>query len=826
MMTADGAIRPHWHGFVQDLDGLPADTLAKGLRKAERLLHENGLAYTLAASTAAPDRPWGLDFVPLVLPADEWRTVEQGLIQRARLLNGVLADLYGPQRLLAEGHLPAALVLANPHFLRPCHGIQPRDGVYLQHYAADLGRGPDGRWTVLADRTQAPAGMGYALENRIVLSQSLPELFRHRHIQRLAVFFQSMHNTLMARTGREDPRIVLLTQGPDRGAYFDVAYQARYLGYILAEDIDLTVRNNRVYLKTVDGLKPVDLILRGVESEHCDPLELDAAAGRGIAGLVRAVAEGSVAVANALGSGLVETKALMGFLPQLCRVLLDEDLAIPSTPTWWCGRDDDARHVLDHLDRLVIERAYERRPLLADSTGPAIGGELAAGQAEEIRRKVQHAGHDYVAQALMTLSTTPVWADGAMQPRPMSVRVFLAATEDGYQVMPGGLCRVSDSDDPRAAMLRRGTGAKDTWVLSDEPVSGFSLLRLRSGVLEPRRKSKDIPSHSADNLFWLGRYAERAEDTMRVLRSVLRRLTEEIADAGDVTAMDAAVGVLMQRTGLDEASAEERQAGPTTALERQVRSLLYGKAVPYGLLDTLENLSRTATQARDWLSVEAWHTLQRLYLDATDGPSGLVLDVGGALERMDDGIRVLAAFAGLEMENMTRDYGWRFLDMGRRLERAVHLAGIMQGLLVRDDPEDNGGLTMLLQIADSTMTYRWRYLTTPMVAPVIDLLLLDESNPRSIAFQIAALEAHVDNLPRDLQPPARSEEQRIMIALLTALRLAEVPSLCAQDAAKKRPALSHLLEQVAEALPKLSEAITRTYFSHAEARRPADLMKG
>jgi len=823
MMAPDGSLRSHWRGFVDGLESMSPDGLESRLRKADRLLRENGLTYSITTAAEGAERPWELDFVPMVLPSAEWAHLETGLIQRARLLNAILTDLYGPRRLLKENHLPAALIFANPHFLRPCHGIEPRDGIHLHLYAADLGRAPDGRWWVLADRTQAPLGTGYALENRIVLSRSLRNLFRLNHIHRLAAFFQAMHNGLMARTGRDDPRIVLLTPGAGADGYFDHAFLARYLGYILAGSADLTVRSNRVFLKTVEGLKPVDLIIRGIDAEHCDPMELQSQSDFGVSGLLEAVRAGTVTIANALGSGLVETRAFMAFLPKLCRVLLDEDLILPNTATWWCGQTGARAHVLKNLNHLAIDLAFERRPLLTKTSRPVLGSELTTNELRVIEDGVTTSGHAYVAQEMVSLSTTPVWLNGALEPRPMSVRMFLAAVEDGYAVMPGGLTRVSATSDPRAVVLRRGKGSKDTWVLSDEVVPAFSLLRASSNVPQPRRTSKDIPSHSADNLFWLGRNAERAEATMRVLRSVLRRLTEEIDLDHDLGALEGVVRVLLKKTGIRPPTPQERRLGSTVALERQIHSLLYGRDRPYALQDTAGNLLRTAAQARDWLSAEAWRTINGFQMNATRPPAGATLDVGDSLERMDDGLQMLAAFSGMESENMTRDHGWRFLDMGRRVERARHLSGLMKRLLVASDPEEDGSLVLLLELADSVMTYRWRYLSTPMLAPVIDLLLTDESNPRSIAFQINLIDRHMNDLPRDLLPPARSTEQRIILSLLTDIRLSEIPTLCERDRRGRRVELAGLLGQVENGMPEFSEAITRSYFSHAEARRPADM---
>ncbi len=824
MIGADGHIRPHWRRFVEVLDGLPHRELLRRWRLAGRLLHENGLTYTL--DPAAGDRPWELDFVPMAIDAGEWRQIEQGLIQRARLLNAILADLYGAQTLLKSGALPAALAYGNPHFLRPCHGIKPRDGVFLHMYAADLGRGADGRWRVLADRTQAPSGLGYALENRIVLSRCLPELFRAGQVHRLAGYFQTAHLSLVSRTNREGPRIVLMTAGPEVEGYFAHAYLARYLGYTLAEGGDLTVRDGRVYLKSVDGLKPVDLIVRRIDTDDCDPLELRVDSQLGVAGLLQAARANTVVIANALGSGLVESKALMRYLPALSTRILGEDLAIPSPPTWWCDLDDDRAIVFERLDELAIDRAFGRRSLLASTDGVVLGSDLTRDERRTVRERLIRRGLHYVAQEVTRLSTTPVWSEGRLEPRPMSMRVFLAAKDDGYVVMPGGLTRVAKSRDGHADALFRGEGTKDTWVISEEPVATITLLGSPLSYAKPKRTGKDLPSRAADNLFWLGRYAERTEDLVRALRAVVGRLTEDAAPVSDFVALRALLRGLLDKGGVRTARAGEWQGNPAALLERKLATLMFDPACPYGLQECVEHLHRTASLARDRLSIDAWRTLSRLHAQATAGSNeGEVsgrMQFGAALELLDDAVRSLSAFSGMEMENMTRNHGWRFLDMGRRLERAQHLAELLRSLIARGDPEADGSLVLILELADSIMTYRSRYLTTPMVPPVIDLLVLDETNPRSIAFQVRVLAEHVDQLPRDPDLHTRSPEQREVLLLLTDIQLADIAELCHQDKDGRRSALDQLLAHIVRSLPRLSELIGRDYFSHAEARRPVD----
>lgn len=826
MIGDDRQVRPHWRQFIRTIDSLPSRELSRRWRQAERLLHENGLTYTLDPGS---ERPWELDFVPLVLSGDEWREIEAGLVQRARLLNAILADLYGPQALLREGRIPAALVFGNPHFLRPCHDITPRDGTYLHFYAADLGRGADGRWRVLGDRTQAPSGVGYALENRIVLTRCLPELFRACHVHRLAAYFQAAHDSLVGRTLRENPRIVLMSPGPSSEGYFAHSYLARYLGYTLAEGGDLTVRDNRVYLKSVDGLKLVDLIMRWVDSEDCDPLELQVGSTLGVAGLLHAARAGIVTIANALGSGLVETKALMRFLPELCQHILGEDLRLPSMNTWWCGHDEDRERVFERLDSLAIDGAFMRRPLLSAAEGIVLGADLSREERDAVRARLATRGHQFVAQDITTLSTTPVWANERLEPRSMTMRVFLTVKDGTYVVMPGGLTRVASSRNAHAISLYRGQGTKDTWVLSDEPVPTITLLRSALSYAKPKRTGKDLPSRAADNLFWLGRYAERTEDVVRALRSVVSRLTEDAIPSSDFSALCCLLRVLLERgDGVIPTTSDWRSSIQPALLERQLVTLLFDRSCSYGLQESLEHLHRTASLVRDRLSSDAWSILSRLHaktsgrLDVGEPVSGRI-DMGGAIDILDDAVRSLSAFSGMEMENMTRNHGWRFLNMGRRVERAFHLAQLLRGLVARGDPEADGSLVLILELADSVMTYRSRYLTTPLLPPVIDLLVLDETNPRSIAFQMSVLADHVDQLPRDADLHVRSPEQREVLSLLTEIRLSEIAELCHLDPDGRRSALDLLLRRIVTTMPRLSELISRDYFSHAEVRRSVDL---
>jgi len=820
LVAPGGESRAYWRPFIDGMRDLPADEVAQHPETALRLIRQHGVTYNVYGDPKGEQRPWELDVMPLLIPEHEWEVLERGLKQRARLLNAILADLYGPQTLIRDGVLPAALVYANPHFHLPCHGIVPPYETFLQIYAADLARSPDGRWWVFNDRTQAPSGAGYALENRVITAQCLSDLFREGQVRRLAHFFQALRENLRALSGNDDPRIVLLTPGPLNETYFEHAFLARYLGYPLVEGADLTVRDNRVYLKTVGGLQPVDVILRRVDTEWCDPLELRPDSALGIAGLVEAARAGHVVMANALGSGLVECTALMGFLPGLCRHLLGEDLVLPHIATWWCGQEDAREHVIANLDDLVVARTFQTPTLVSADAGQVLGAELSGEERAALIERIRQRGYDYVGQEAITLSTAPAWDGGHLVARPMALRMYATALGDDYVVMPGGLTRISSSNSTRAVSMQRGSGSKDTWVLSSTPVGSFSLMRQEDSSPVLRRAGDDLPSRAADNMYWLGRYAERTESAMRLLRSLLTRLAEDpVQDSTANVAMQKLLYMLAHPGDVDGLMRRRGRTLSATQIEQRVQAYLFDPSEPNGIPQLVRTVNRVASLTRDRLSLDAWRTLDQLHQDVLRQRPRVWLDIGEASAILNDMLRTMSAFSGLGMENTTRTQGWRFLDMGRRLERASTMSGLLRGLLSVGDPEGYGFLDRLLELADSFMTYRARYVSTPRLVPVLDLLLVDESNPRSVAFQFDALEQHAARLPRFDDALDRSPEQRQILSCQAAIRLADVRVLARTDSKGRRTELDTLLARVGTAIGELSETIGRHYFSHADLGR-------
>src|ERR1700677_197735 len=516
MREADGQTRPQWRKLIGPRPRLPPADLAARRETASRVLRDHGCAYNGLGGGQGLERPWALDLMPLIIPPEEWAGVEAGLIQRTRLLNAVLADIYGPQTLVREGLLPAALLFANPSFLRPCHGIIPARNLFLALHAMDLARSADGQWWVFSDRTQAPSGAGYTLQNRLVLSHVLPDEFRDCRVDRLNAFFDTATATLrgLARRASGQPTLVLLTPGPYNETYFEHVYLARYLGIPLVQGADLTVRDRRVYLKTLEGLQQVDVIVRRADDTFCDPLEFRADSFLGGPGWVHASRAGNGAVANALGSGVVETPALAPFLPSLCRRLLGEDLKLPSVATWWCGQSRERKYVDEHLNELVIRRAFTRAELI-------FGARLTERERSQLHADMQRAPFDYVGQELLNLSSAPVFEGPDLAARRIVLRAYVAASGHGFMAMPGGLTRFSGSPEDLVVSMQHGGSSKDTWVLASEPITQLSLPLPHYDIIRLERSAAEVPSRVADNLFWLGRYAERLEDTLPPLPRLL-----------------------------------------------------------------------------------------------------------------------------------------------------------------------------------------------------------------------------------------------------------------------------------------------------------------
>ncbi len=821
MLSDEGAIRDSWRDVATALDELGVDALRQRHQQARRLLRERGVTYNVYGDPQGSERPWELDPVPLVLSSDEWAEVESGLHRRAELFNLILKDIYGPQDLIRRGLLPQELIHAHPGFLRPCHPYDQRLDYPLCLYAADLARGPDGRFRVVGDRTQSPSGAGYALENRVVMSRILPSLFRESRVHRLALFFHHLRRALaeLAPNRDEDePRVVLLTPGLMNETYFEHSLLAGYLGYTLVEGSDLTVRDGRVWLRSMRRLEPVDVILRRLDDDYCDGVELRRDSMLGVPGLTEVVRRGRVAVANPLGAGVLENPALKVFLPAIARHFLGHDLDLPSVPTWWCGDPESREHVLANLDTLVVKSIYR-----GGGQAPVFVSALTSDQRTALARRIRARPHLYVGQEHGRLSSVPTLTDAGLQPRAAVIRAFMVAGKGGYSIMPGGLARVAPASDSLSVSNQVGGQSKDIWIRATEPVRTVSLLPSTDEVAMGAESRAILPPAAAANLFWMSRYAERAEQAARALRTVLRlyRSVTEFGDGIDQQVL-ARLQVALTRVTATYPGVASRADSPVDPLQ-ELQSLAFDSRRTGTVAFNLTAMLSASNGVRDRLTSDALRVLTslRLRLGGTGaGDDPVFRELPAALDEM---VTLLAALRGLEQDSMMHGQAWRFMEMGRHIERGLLTAEWLRATLVtplaaRDEP---ALLEALLTTLESLGAYRRRYHDTPRAEALLRLVLLSENNPRALGYQLGSLREALQELPSEGGPEELSREQRLVLEAYTSLRLSDPAELVhVPEGRADRAALERLLALTVRDLRATADCLAATYFSDQQGPRP------
>ena len=819
MWSDNQQVKPHWRKLMGDLTTLGGVEMERRRAETRRLLRENGVTYHIYSDPNGQQRTWQLDPIPLVLNSADWGVISVGLRQRARLLNLVLSDLYGEQRLVKEGLIPAELIYSHQGFLRPCHNLQLDDVPHLLLYAADLARGPDGRMWVIGDRTQAPSGAGYALETRMAMTRVMGEEFRRTHVYRLSIFFRHLRTMLAGLMPQrtDEPRVVILTPGPHNETYFEHAYLASYLGYSLVQGDDLTVRDGKVWMKSLDGLKQVDIIVRRVDDSFCDPLELREDSHLGVPGLLQAARLGNVIIANQLGSSILESPALIPFLPNICKKWLGEDILLPSAATWWCGQAKERKYVLEHLDELVIKPIDRRFPSIFCS-------DLSSKQKDQLKQRILKDPHLYVGQQVLSCSTAPSLRHDKIVPRRVLLRAFLTAHQDDYDVMPGGLSRVAKDEDSLFISNQTGGLSKDTWILADKPVHQASLwpsIRQLDTVLAGEGV---MPSRSGENLFWVGRYSERCEGLVRLIRTVLAKLADydDYRDESDLAVLGHLLQTLTHFTYIYPGFTGEEATKKLAAPHPHILDMVLTPDHRSSLVGTLGAFLQSAYNVRDLWSVDTWRVVDDID-ESIQMLTRKKKQFGVLQTELDNLLGSIMAFSGQVQESMPHDHGWFLLCMGRRIERALQLVTFIRTCFVENAAEvaEHLMLEATLVNHESLITHRRRYRSVQHMFTVLDLMLLDTRHPRSLAYQIESIMSLLNQLPNSQTGSHHlNREQRLVLQISTEIKLAEVEKLAnLSEEPATRKSLAKLLDNVDRKLEKVSELLHQRYFTHTQNAR-------
>ncbi len=807
-MNAAGEVRAEWKPLIRQLQDLGEDSLRKRWQQAQAQIERDGVTFNPHDEDAQVSRPWMLDAIPMVLSHTEWSGLTARLEQRARVLEAMLADLFGDQILLKEKILPPEVLFGHPGWYPSYQNLHKSGQQHLTCCATDLARAPDGEWWATGDRTRSPFGLGYVLENRIVTSRMLSNVMRKFPVSRLANFYAELKEQLrqLASRFKDNPRIVLWTKGPQSRAYFEDSYLARYLGYTLAEGDDVAVRDGRVQLLTLGGILPVEVLLRRLDDDDCDSVELNPFSRCGVSGLLEVIRSGRVASANALGSRLAESPVFLPYLPAIAKRLLGEELKMPSVATWWCKDARPRDYVLQNLHRMQIRSAFR----MADDP-PLVGHALSEKQRQELTAKIKAKPELYVGQELLARSTTPVLTDQGLEPWYVGLRTFLVSNDSGFTTLPGGLARVSTDSDSLNFTMRDGERSQDVWVLTEDQSEHVTLLESSTTMIEPRRSGSELPSRVADNFFWLGRYVERAEQTSRLLQALFNSLESEEADGPENTPL---LRVLAHHGQIDPDHV-------VPELSRTVSDVI--STLMPAMLDTQRGMSlrscvnesvRTAIRVRDRIPRDMWRAADRmnsLFLAAAGRDPSSV----DALALLEETLASLSSFTGLVSEGMTRTLGWRFLDLGRRIERCWQTVVLLQNFFCKHRSDDVETLESLLTVTSSLITYRNRYLSTFQIPVVLDLLVTDTTNPRSILYQLSLINEHLDAMPGKDSRALLNPEQKLALSMMSEIRLIDIYALGQLDSTGKRPQLNKLLGNLEQQLPMLSDAVSSRFLIHA-----------
>jgi uncharacterized circularly permuted ATP-grasp superfamily protein/uncharacterized alpha-E superfamily protein len=822
MLGKDGILRPHWNAFFQSFNQLGNGEIRNRHSEIARLLKENGVTYNIYENNAVENRDWNVDAIPFLISKEEWVQAEAALIQRAELLNLLLKDIYGDQVLIKKGIIPHELIYNHTGFLRQCAGIKFPGKHSLVLYSADMARSPDGKLWIISDRTQAPSGYGYALENRTVMTRVLPELFNGLQVRHLSPYFDTLNNSLIELGARlhQNPRIVLLTPGPGNETYFEHSYLSSHLGYTLVQGNDLMVKNNFVWLKTLGGLEKVDVIIRRVDDNFCDPLELKADSQLGVAGLLQVIRSGNVSIANPPGSSILENPGLMPFLQNISTYFFGTGLIMPTIASWWCGQPKELRYVLNNIQSLVIKKIYR-----GSSRSTSLdGGSLSALQLQELKKQISRSPYLYVGQEKIGLSSTPSFMNGKIEPRKTIFRSFLVSNGQSYTAMAGGLSRTSSDALNFFVSNQSGGNSKDTWIIAPEPVNS---------ILVPKKFPERIPvsngilpSNTAENLFWVGRYTERLLGNARFHRTVIQSLAEgnRLMKQNDILTEQVLLKALTHYTftypGFIEDDVDDKEKKLKNPWP-ELKDILFNEARAGSLKYDFMLFIRAVHAVRDHWSTDTWRVLRGIeeeWATVKDGSQASNLKMQHLLDSL---ITSVVAFIGLHRESISREQGWIMLDLGRKIEQCLLLTSMLRATLVNkyDDLVDYKLQEAVLISNESLVNFRYKYRSLLQLPLVLDLMIFDPTNPRSLLYQLDRLKKNLSNLP-DTADHSIHAHQILIKTAYSLLKKTSKEQLSLLDAeAGQHLNLDNFLAAMYDHLSGIQNAVSKTYFKHAVSQK-------
>lgn len=821
MFDANMEVKDTWKKVYDSLKSLGCDELKVRQREIDWNISENGITYNVYNDPKGLNRPWNLNIVPLVMHKSEWDDIEKGLQQRAILLDLVVKDIYGDRELIKKGIIPPEVVFAHRGFLRQCDAISLNTEKYLSIYAADLSRGPDGQMWVVNDRVQTPSGKGYSLENRTIANRVLPNIYKDINVAPLDQFFNEFDQLLVnaAPKKKTDPTIVVLTPGPHNETYFEHAYLASYYGYPLVRGSDLVVRNGKLWLKSLKELKQVDVVYRRVDDIFVDPLELREDSYLGIAGLLDVVRRKNVSILNPVGIGVIENSGLIPFMPAIAKHFLNEKLLLPQIATWWCGQEKELDHVLKNISKLVIKRIDR-----SNRESIVFAEFLNEEELQEIKDRITRRPHLYVAQEKIKFSTVPNFSNGKLEPRNMVCRAFAIANDtDGYNIMSGGLVRVSSTTNSLRVSNQKGGTSKDLCII-DENVKIQNKLKFHNHTIKAVSGLNNLPSLTAENLYWAGRYIGRALVTSRHLRMVLKQMSNNDRNTNpyDNDKLRILLQSVTQLTNTFPGFVGAEKEEKVSDVRKELIAVVLDKNKTGSLAHTLSMFSNSYYSIRNLWSTDMWRvfdSIHKLWNPIVEEDFEKV-NYKRIIKTLDQLITRLIAFMGLIEESILVDQGLLLYFIGLNLERIILNTTIFQSMLtvVSEDNVQYEILESILNSHESLNIYRYSYRSYINIESVLSLILLDAKYARSLTYLVHRLKKDIEHLPHSKQKSRMQDYEKPIFEAFSKLKLAEVNDLAktGENELFVRENLRKLLIELHDLLYETTKSISDTYFNHTK----------